>query len=146
MIIDTLLDNRSLETREFAAWLYAHPDDIPPSSVTEPPVADIAMWGIGDAEWFDAVTAVRIAVLSDNVTPRCPVFVLSNSKVEIDGGRVQIWSGAHIRPSLLEDAIGRSLDQNDEQVINEIVRILPQGWSLVIESRGVRSAMADDDA
>lgn len=138
MHIDALLNSDGVHVHKYALHLYQNNDELSSSQATEAPLVDVALWDISDAEWRNAQTAVLIQLKSDQLSGTCPVIVFSEKAIEETPQRLQLWGGRELRPNIIEDWLGISLLPNDEQLLIEIVRLLPSGWSLIIEGRGVR--------
>lgn len=110
--------------------------DIPAVS-SSPSFESLALFGLEDTEWTDAVRAVRLQRKLDELSSEFPLTLLSDSPVDTDGGRIQLWGGQTIRPTLLEDHLGISINAFDWQIIMDALQLLPSSWSVVLEiSRG----------
>ncbi|MBE0401346.1 hypothetical protein EI168_14735 [Halomonas sp. FME1] len=102
-----------------------------------PSIESVALFGLDDDEWEDAVRAARLQRKLDELSSQFPLMLLSDSVVDADSGRIQLWGRQVIRPSVLEDQLGMSIATSDWQIVMDALQLLPSSWSMVLEiSRG----------
>lgn len=100
-------------------------------------IESVALFGLDDDEWEDAVRAARLQRKLDQLSSQFPLTLLSDSVVDADSGRIQLWGRQVIRPSVLEDQLGMSIATSDWQIVMDALQLLPSSWSVVLEiSRG----------
>lgn len=104
-----------------------------PSVQAPPPIESLALFGLDDEEWRDAVRAVRLQCKLDQLSEKFPLVTLSTDHVETDGVRVQLWSGQVFRPMVFEERLQVPISPSDLQVLMDSLGMLPSGWSLVVE-------------
>lgn len=97
---------------------------------------ELALWGVTAQEWSLAKRAVLIQRVYEQLTPGCPYLTLSRAK---PGPGTERWyrleAGDELRPLVLSDWLGRDVDPVDEIAIGNILKALPDGWSLMILGR-----------
>ncbi|WP_075881871.1 hypothetical protein [Vreelandella massiliensis] len=120
-------------TLQYAHHLLAGENRLIPSVRDQPSIESIALYGLDDDEWLDAVRAVRLQVKLDQLSPRFPLVTLSDEPIESESGRIQLWGQRTLRPSVLEDRLGIPIETIDMQVLMDAVMMLPPSWSAVLE-------------
>lgn len=94
------------------------------------------MWGVTREEWCYAMRSVMFCQLHAKLSLKCPVITVSPQEdLQTNEHKFCIPAGKSVRPHVVEHWLGREIDVVDELVINEMAKVLPTGWSLIIQGR-----------
>jgi hypothetical protein len=132
----TLLQDQSEATLAFADHVQANHDDCPDYQYAQPRLADLAMWGIDEAEWGLVGRGFHMERLSARLSQRCPAVILAPySGTEDVQHRMCLVAGQEIRHQAVEDWLNREIEPQDWATLQEFTQALPDGWMLVLEAR-----------
>lgn len=136
--LQALLGDDTSASYRYAEHLLSHLEEgdfVLPALCDAPKLSCLALFGLEESEWRDAVRAARLSHTLSFLSDGFPLVSLSDDRVESDGGRLQIWQGQCLRPSSLEVSLKISTSPCDMQTLTDALSLLPTGWSLVLEIR-----------
>ena len=120
-------------TMTFVQDLLAREERDIPSPEERAAIVDIALFGIDEQQWTDAVIASRLQFKLERISRHFPMLSVTDQPIEADGARHQVWQGQPLRPNVLEESMGIPISTQDMQLFLDALQLLPSGWSLVLE-------------
>ena len=133
----SLLEDHHPNVHDLATYLARPENELPGTTSTSAPVDIAAMFGVDDEEWRLAIRALHVERELSRIGHSFPRFYITKEVLEEGSSdtRLCLTATSLLREGYLENWLGAHVSDVDQLHLAHALRLLPDGWSIVIDSR-----------